>query len=413
MPRHYTFDSEDFVVRELKRQLEKKSGIHLHSFSDCKRFSEVLYHNGINIATMTLSRCFGISKSEHRPFLSTLDLLSSYLGFQSFNHFRKETDDVMKFALNHPKIQFQTGQYAYTALELALQVNDWATALSLIEAFDVKHSSQLDFTFFLGEQVRKKEDKDELLALLAHTKNGKKYFYEWFVDEDDSGNYFSHALKTYYEPQSTSIGEKLFVQAYVDSKRIYRGIEVENMFPEIYAESLSNLDKLHFHQISRLFEMRILNEFRGLNRYSEMEKVINELLPLIANKPWRDQNWMLMRAVKALIFTGHFKKSLKHHKELKRQLFHQFRYSEGNMLYSSDLALQLVVHACAEFKDIIQLPPTRLRKPISNDEQAITAIESATAILYTNSALRKSMYKNLRTFAAGNEHSWVIQLLYE
>jgi calcineurin-like phosphoesterase family protein len=411
MARHYTVHSEDLVLRELKRKLEKKSGIHLHSFSDCRRFSEVLDNHGIHIAAMTLSRCFGITKSEHRPFLSTLDLLSSYLDFQSFNHFRKETDDVIKFALDHPDIQFQTGEYGYSALELALQVNDWETALSLIESFDAQHSSQLDFIWFLGEQVRKKEDKDEFLDLLAHTKNGKKYFYESFVDEDDTSHYFSTALQKYYKPQAKSIGDNLFVQAYLDSKRIYKGLEMGKKLPEIYLESYAIMHELHYQQISRLFEMRILNEFRGLNRFSEMEKIVDELLPLIANKYWRDQNWMLMRSVKALVFSGHFKLFMQHHKELKKQLIQQFRYCEGTMLSSADLALQFVIHASPEFKDIIQLPPTRLRHPIYNEQKARIAIESATATLYTNSALRKSLMKNLQTFAAGNEHCWVTKLL--
>jgi hypothetical protein len=411
MARHYTVHSDDLVLRELKRQLEKKSRIHLQSFSDCKRFSEVLDNHGIHIAAMTLSRCFGITKSEHRPFLSTLDLLSSYLGFQSFNHFRKETDDIMKFALNHPEIQFQTGEYGYSALELALQVNDWETAMNLIESFDAQHFSQLDFMWFLGEQVRHHENKNDFLDLLARTENGKKYFYEWFVDEDDSGHYFSTALKEFYKPQAKSVGDRLFVQAFLDAKNIYKGFKREIIFPEVYLESVFNLNDLHYHQVSRLFEMRVLIEYLGLNRFSEMEKIVDELLSLIANRCWRDQNWMLMRSVKALIFTGHFHALLHNLTSLKKLLVQQFQCCEGTMLSSADLALQFVIHASPEFKEVIQLSPTRLRHPIYNEQKARIAIESATATLYTNSALRKSLMKNLQTFTAGNEHSWVTKLL--
>jgi hypothetical protein len=209
-----------------------------------------------------------------------------------------------------------------------------------------------------------------------------------------------------------SIGEKLFVQAYLDSKRIYRGTDVGNMYPEIYTESLSNLHELHYQELSRLFEMRILNEFKGLNRYLEMGKIVEELLPIITHKHWRDQNWMLMRPIKALVFTGHFHSLLQHHVEFKKQLLQQFSQCEGNMLSIADLALQFVVHASSEFKDVIQFPPTRLRHPIYNEDQARIAIESATAILYTNSDLRKTMHKNLHTFTAGYENSWVTKLLH-
>jgi hypothetical protein len=269
----------------------------------------------------------------------------------------------------------------------------------------------LDFGWFLGKQVRQHQSNKRLLELLAHSQNGRKYFYEWFVDEDDPGNYFSKALKTYYEPQCRSIGEKLFFQAYLDSKRIYRGIEVENMYPKIYTESLSNLHELHYHQISRLFEMRILYEFRGLNRYLEIEKIVEELLPIIVNKHWRDQNWMLMRPIKALVFTGHFNALIENHHGLRNQIKKQFIVCEGTMLSTADLALQFIVHASKEFKDLIQIAPTRLRNTILNEEKYRRTLECATAILYSKPLLRQSMEKNLKTFTSKNEQSWVPKLL--
>jgi hypothetical protein len=411
MARHYTVHSEDLALCELKRQLENSFRIQISSHGDCKKLSEELDSKGISISAMTLSRCFGISKSTHRPFISTLDLLVSYLGFQSFHHFKNETSDFIQFALAHPEMKFIGGEYAYTALELAIQVNDWKTTRSLIEAFDPKPSTGLDFIWFLGEQVRKHPEQNQFLSMLANTENGRKYYYESFVDEDDPNEYYSTALKLHYNPTVKSIGDQLFYYAYLDAKRIYKGLKVDETHRDIYTESGSIVHTLHYQQVSRLFEMRILNEFRGLNRFSEMEKIVDELLPLIANKYWRDQNWMLMRSVKALVFSGHFKLFMQHHKELKKQLIQQFRYCEGTMLSSADLALQFVVHASSEFKDVVQLPPTRLRHPIYNEEKARIAIESATATLYTNSALRKSMHKNLQTFTAGNEHSWVTKLV--
>lgn len=411
MARHYTVYSEDLVLRELKRKLEKQSGIDLQSYSDCKRFSESLDNVGIHISAMTLSRCFGISESTHRPFLSTLDLLSSYVGFQSFNHFSKETSEVVKFALNHPEMKFSVGEYAYTALELAIQVNDWKTIRNLIEAFDPEYSLELDFVWFLGKQVRKHPDRKKFLALLADTINGRKYYYEWFVDEDDPDDYYSNAIKLHYNPKLKSIGDQLFFYAYLDSKSIYKGLEVEKKFNEIYSESCSMVHELHYQQVSRLFEMRILNEFRGMNRLAEMEKIVDELLPLISNKYWRDQNWMLMRSVKALIFTGHFNWLIQHHKELKKQLEKQFANCEGIMLSSADLALQFVVHASPEFNHLKQLPPTRLRHPIYNEENARITLESATALLYSEPIIRKAMEKNLHSFTAKNENNWVFKLL--
>jgi len=411
MARHFTVHQEDIVLQELQRQIEKQAGIRLQSFSDCNRLSELLDQSAISISALTLSRCFGISKSEHRPFISTLNLLAVYLGFRSFNHFSSEITDLVKFSLTHPQLKFETGDYAYAALELAIQVGDWETTRLILESFDSEKSSIMDLVWFLGKQARSHEEKNQLLALLADTEIGRKFYYEWFVDEDDPNEYYSQALQLHYNPSIKSLGEQLFYHAFLNSKRIYKGLSVDRKSLQLFTDSSVNLSKLHYHQVSRLFEMRILNEFLGMNRLAEMEKITDELLPLISNRFWRDQNWMLMRSVKAIIVSGHFNNMIQNHEGLKKQLEKQFEISEGKMYSSAELALQLVVHASKKLNYLIQIPPTRLQYPIFNDEKARLTYESATAFLYAKEPLRRSLEKNLHVLTAKNDHAWVMGIL--
>lgn len=411
MARHFTIHHEDLVLQELLRQLEKRAGIRLQCFSDCKQLSELLDREAVSISALTLSRCFSISKSEHRPFVSTLNLLCIYLGFRSFSHFCTETNDFIKYALTYPHLHAGIGDYSYAALELAIKVGDWQTTRLILESFDQKESNILDFVQFLGKQARNHVEKNQLLALFADTETGRHFFYEWFVDEDDPDGYYTQALKTHYNPSKKSLGEQLFYHAFVNSKRIYKGFSVDKKKLLFFTDKSINPSELHYHQISRLFEMRILNEFLGMNRLTEIEKIIDELISQIANRFWQDENWVLMRSVKALVFSGHFNNIIQHHNGLKKQLEKQFEISEGKMNSSADLALQLIVHATKELNFLIQLPPTRLQFPAFNDQKECFTYESATALLYAKPPICQSMTKNLRKFTANNEQSWVMNLL--
>ncbi|NBR13603.1 MAG: hypothetical protein EBQ94_01715 [Flavobacteriales bacterium] len=411
MARHFTLDNEDLVLQELKRQVEKRSGIYLQCFSDCKRLSELLDQSGISISALTLSRCFGISKSTHRPFVSTLNLLSVYLGFRSFNHFSSETNDLVKYALTYPQLQFDAGEYAYPALELAIKVGDWKTTRLILETFDSTKSTILEMVWFLGKQARNHEEKNQLLALLADTETGRKFFYEWFVDEDNPNDYYSDALQQFYQPLTNQIGNKIFYHSFLNSKRIYRGEKINWQELKFINDSSINTDELHYHQLSRLFEMRILSEFSGLNRRLVIEKIIDAMLEVLPKQPWRHQNWILMRSVKALVIAGHFEELIQQHQGLKKVIEKLFVVSEGKMFSNAELALQFIVHASPKLKHLVQTPPTRIQHQVFNEEITRLSLESATALVYTKGPLRQSMEQNLRKFTSNNEHAWVMNLL--
>ena len=137
-------------------------------------------------------------KENHRPYTSTLDLLSDFLGFESFAFFCNEIDKSKSNSLSDNR-GLNTGDFSFTALELAIHSNDWRSMQTILESFEVTNrSSKNDLTMFLGNSVRQHEEKDEFLKALIEIENGRLFYFEAFVDEDDPGNYYSDALTNYY-----------------------------------------------------------------------------------------------------------------------------------------------------------------------------------------------------------------------
>ncbi len=413
MARHFTVYPNDLVLHDLMRHIEKRSGIRLQSFSDCKRLSELLDQSGINLSALTLSRCFGFTKSEHRPFASTLNLLSVYLGFRSFNHFSQATNEAVRYALTHPELKFEEGDFAYTALELAIQTEDWETTRLIIESFDPKPSNTTEFVWFLGTQMRSLKKKDGFLALLADTEVGRKYFYESFVDEDDPDNYYSNALQQFYAPKTYAIGHQIFYNSYLSGKQLYCEKKVDWKSLKFINDSSIDFNELHYHQVSRLIEMRILQEFVGLNRRSKIEQILNELLTWLVREPWYDRSATLARVLKALVVSEHFEYFAQHHQGL-HQTLQKIVVEAGNRRYNiGDLVLQFLIHASKPLHQYAEKPPMRVQLRVFNEDKARLTLESATAMLYVQPGMRTVMEKNLQKFTANSENGWVMKVLRE
>ena len=80
---------EEFFIKQLKNEIVRKVGFTINEFQDCKSLSDELAQLKITISAHTVARFFGLLKEEHRPYTSTLNLFSNYLGLDSFQHFKK------------------------------------------------------------------------------------------------------------------------------------------------------------------------------------------------------------------------------------------------------------------------------------------------------------------------------------
>ena len=142
---------ESYFLRELRQKIQEKTTISVSEFYDCKRLADKFAEEGIIISAHTFARFFGVFKSNHRPYTSTLNLLANFIGFNSFNEFKIKVKQQLENAFANPLGQFHTGDFSYTALELAIQTNDWKSVQSILESFQYSCGDEKNtMSMFLG-----------------------------------------------------------------------------------------------------------------------------------------------------------------------------------------------------------------------------------------------------------------------
>lgn len=76
------------ILKALLHSIEKQVNFKPSSPRDFNQIREIIYDStGKTIGITTLKRLWGYDKGEHKPYLSTLDILSSFLGYANFINF--------------------------------------------------------------------------------------------------------------------------------------------------------------------------------------------------------------------------------------------------------------------------------------------------------------------------------------
>ncbi|MDC3252967.1 hypothetical protein OAU25_01810 [Crocinitomicaceae bacterium] len=90
------------MIVVLKNEIEQKLGISIQRRGDCQLLSDaVLSELGESINYNTIRRFFGVDKSSvFEPSKNTLNILSKFLGYASYNQFSKQ---VIQFGANQYK----------------------------------------------------------------------------------------------------------------------------------------------------------------------------------------------------------------------------------------------------------------------------------------------------------------------
>jgi hypothetical protein len=82
------------MIEELKGEIEKSFGRKIVSRGDCELLSDDLYRKtGVTISYNTLRRMFGLAEYR-QPRITTLNHLSNYIGFKSFQDFNQRYAEV-------------------------------------------------------------------------------------------------------------------------------------------------------------------------------------------------------------------------------------------------------------------------------------------------------------------------------
>lgn len=225
---------------KIKEDLIKKSGLALKSARDCKLLSDlILNETSEYLSAQTIRRLLGLVRYTSTPTLVTLDILSRYLGFDSYNSF------VLSSTLNLSTDSTNTGLLFISSM--------YSTPL---ENFNGKN------THFLFRTVSKTLFEnpgliDDLVDEVLKSPAFKEFFIERFPPIDllnqNSTNLFSR-LQTLYP---RSIWFNLFIDSiiYLNAK----SSEIERAFLNKYAQFDERIPQgLHPFIIGRFYGVKIL-----------------------------------------------------------------------------------------------------------------------------------------------------------
>lgn len=173
----------------LKQEIEYVFGRQVLTARDCIDLCEEIFNKTEKqLNANTLRRFFGLVKAEHPPSKSTLAILSRYCGF----HSTQELGTANKNLPGAETVEQDSLLYYFVSLFRELPVEDIhdKTFLNL-----VKHTIE-----FLN---RNDVMTDKFQSSIAKTRNGQKFYFEYFINIDKLNCYYDSGLRYYLNESNT------------------------------------------------------------------------------------------------------------------------------------------------------------------------------------------------------------------
>lgn len=401
------------VQRELANQIQSTSGILVAVFNDCKRLEDQLARSGFMLSAHTLARFFGVLKSPHKPYTATLNLLAEYVGYASYQHFKRAFREQSKYLLEHPDCAFETGAFSITALELCLHTGDMDSVGSLLDAWIVQEDQEafvVHMRTMLGYAARVNPQRQRLLQVLAGSENGRLLYYEGFVDEDDESALFSTALEQWYARNADGWTNKLFTACFLSNQRLYKGLQPDLWCLDVLRQAMSDISTLHYHLVSRCYEMQILLEGTQQNRRAVVDEWVSDAIQSMQSRSELEQSWVLARMLRALAHTGNLHWALRR-TDLRDQVLLAYSQINPGLMLNNSMIVQFIVHALMPRQQCDVRPPYAGFKPNISETNLRVALESATASLYSKGFTQHIIQKNLAPFLSKTNNTWISKVL--
>jgi len=174
----------------LKAEVEKIFGRKILSSSDCQNLcNEITRTNSVKISFNTIRRFFNLMKADGQPSMYTLNALSIYCGFSSFDSFItiKEKSGI-------------TGQQE----EVSILLNFLTLFFKNIE---VCKRSDATYLSLVQQTVLQLDHHPSIIDCfqreIAKTKNGQSFYFEEFVFVDKLNSYYGSGLLYYLNEKNT------------------------------------------------------------------------------------------------------------------------------------------------------------------------------------------------------------------
>ncbi len=409
----YRSDNYSLFREQLIQYFEFKLGYRIQSISDCHRAANEMRTKRASISPHTIARIFKIIGPNTVPYKSTLDIISKYCGFNNFDHYIDSYNQSLtgnsinlQFSMNSQNAKLET------ALRFAFQTADSDSIHKIVEQFEddpfnlwLLNTSNCLYSFESSHRL-------ELLDILSQSSNGRKYFYEYYVNENDPNGSFSHAIVAFYVNRSADKNAHIFALLFTTSQAIYKGQNVNRSnISKIKELKFENpVSELGFHLSSRLKEVQIL--LRQPTQTNDIFKTADSILNETRNLILFERTWYFARILRAFSYhelTG----KLLEHQELRHALENCYFSQCGEINFPPLLVIQSCLHAYWNQQNLEHSNTFTMHHPFlaQNEEVSIKAMEAFGIALYDKSFIGESLKKNLPKTLQNNGVLWMRGLL--
>jgi hypothetical protein len=174
----------------LKQEIEKTFGRKILSSADCHHLCmDISHRTKHRISFNTLRRCFNLMKATHNPSFYTLDVLSNYCGFSSYEEF----------------LNFRTQSFP----EEVNQKDSSLLNYMVLVFKNTEVSNNNDITYFsVVQQTINYLDQhrsivDQFQREISRTRNGQNFYFEQFVNIDKLTSFYGDGLRYYLNEKKT------------------------------------------------------------------------------------------------------------------------------------------------------------------------------------------------------------------
>jgi len=196
---------ESEYIHQLKLYIERVLGRRILSSGDCRfLFHQITQQLNLTLSFNTLRRFFNLMDTKHAQSVYTLNILSAYCGFASFDDF---VSTVKRTPIKQ-KEQQNTDLLFYV--------------VTLFKETEVSDENDYTFFYFVRHTITFLEFHpiliDQFQREIAKTANGQLYYFEQFIHVDRLNGFYGDGLKYYlYEkknPEAQIFGNYLLCLRY-------------------------------------------------------------------------------------------------------------------------------------------------------------------------------------------------------
>jgi hypothetical protein len=395
----------------LRSDICAHADIAMLNYSDSLLLSAKMSSAGISISPHTVARFYGFLP-HRRLYPATLRSFCNYLGFNDFQEYVAFKQKNHERSLITDRQLFTNSTFSEFSFQLAFELIDELSIQNHLEALNPDHEQIEQLAHLTGFLVRKSKQQERILKLLIEQQNGRTLFYERFVDEDDVEGYYSEALKKHYLKAVRTENNKLFYYSYLISNAIYKSkpiasewiIEFERIWLTV------DLQVLHFHEISRLLEVRVLLLEKNFHS-TPLNKLIDHIQEILENMTPQAQAWVLARFLRAIAYIKE-QEIVFSSNEL--SLLLERINTKVSIQSIGELIIQFFYHLTNKGTNSYNLtPPLQIDSRFTDNEFSTRiCTEVATRYLYAKNHEQHLLFDQLNAYCRNSGNNWIMNLLH-